>query len=165
MLVYYRIYAEDGAIPSNTAATPGDPFLGRIKVRSVPPPRTAKTVKRYIAKSENIKDRGSTSLFLTSYSKSPMDDTQKIITILNGTGPGSTPQEPLALVAKMSDPERNTLESDGRVGLANAAEPDTTPPGIRYGTSIQRSFLFATLNCWEKCTINSTPMILKWLRK
>ena len=44
-----------------------------------------------------------------------MDDANKDI-ILNrsGTGPGSTPQEPLALVAKMSDSERSALESEGR---------------------------------------------------
>ena len=140
MLVYYRIYAEDGAIPSKTSFAPGDTFIGRIKAGSVPPPLTAKTVKRCIAKSENIKDRGSTSLFPTSYSKSPMVDAEKITAIIDGTGPGSTPQEPLALVAKMSDPERS---SDGRVGLASAAEPDTTNTGIRYGTSIQTiSFSF-----------------------
>ena len=85
-----------------------------------------------------------------------MDDAEKV-TILNGTGPGSTPQEPLALVAKMSDSERNDLESAGET---NAAEP-AAPPGIRYGTSIQQSpFIFVTLNCWEKCTIKFTPMIL-----
>ena len=127
-------------MPSKTPATPGDPFIGRIKVRSVPPPRTAKTVKRCIAKLENIKDHGSTSLFLTSYSKSPIDDSEKIITILNGTGPGTTPQEPLALVAKMTYSERSALDSGRRGGHTkkkNAAKPDTTPPGIRYGTSIQ----------------------------
>ena len=124
-------------MPSKTPVSPGDAFIGRIEVGSVPPPRTAKIVKRYIAKLENIQDRGGTSLFLTSYSKSPIDDSEKVITILNGTGPGTTPQEPLALVAKMSDTERSALESDGRVGLESAAEPDTTPPGIRYGTSIQ----------------------------
>ena len=130
-------------MPSKTPATPGDPFIGRIKVRSVPPPRTAKTVKRCIAKLENIKDHGSTSLFLTSYSKSPLDEAEKV-TILNGTGPGSTLQEPLALVAKMSDSEGSDLESGGQ---ANSAEP-TTPPGVRYGTSIQQSpFIFVTLNC------------------
>jgi len=32
----------------------------------------------------------------------------------------------------MSDSERNALESDGRVGLANAAQPNTTPSDIRY---------------------------------
>ena len=107
MLVYYRIYAEDGAIPSKTPFEPGDHFLGRNKVRSVPPPRTVKAVKG-IAKVENIKDRESTSLFLTPYSQSPMDDTEKVA-ILNGTGPGSTPQDPLALVTKMSDSERSLM--------------------------------------------------------
>ena len=127
-------------MPSKTPVTPGDAFLGRIEVGSVPPLRTAKIVKRYIAKLENIQDRGSTSLFLTSYSKSPIDDSEKIITILNGTGPGTTPQEPLVLVAKMTYSERSALDSRRRGGHTkkkNAAKPDTTPPGIRYGTSIQ----------------------------
>ena len=133
------MYAEDGAIPSKTALAPGDPFLGRIKATSVPPPRTAKAVKRSIAKVENIKDRESTTLFLKLYSQSPMDDADKI-TILNDTGPGSTPQEPLALVAKMSDPECSALESEERGGLASAAEPVTTPSELRYGTSIHHTF-------------------------
>ena len=92
---------------------------------------------------ENIKDRTSTSLFLTPYSQSPMADADKV-TILNRTGPGSMPQEPLALVAKMSDSERSALESGGRCGLTSAAETDTTSPEIRYRTSIQLfpTFLF-----------------------
>ena len=145
MLVYYRIYAEDGAIPTKTPAAPSDPFVGRIKARFVPPPHTAKTFKRSISKMENIKNSTSTSLFLTPYSQSPMGDADKV-TILYRTGPGSTPQEPLALVAKMSDSERSALESGRRGGLASAAELDTTPPEIRYCTSIQcsSSFLFIT---------------------
>ena len=140
LLVYYRIYAEDGAIPSKTPVA-GDPFLGRIKARSVPPPHTAKTVKRSIAKVENINDRTCTTIFLTPFSKSPMGDAEKV-TVLNGTGPGSSPQEPLALVARMSDSERSSLESDGRGGLASAAEPDTISPEVRYGTSIHTLLLF-----------------------
>jgi hypothetical protein len=136
LLVYYRIYAEDGGIPSKTPV-PGDPFLGHIKARSVPPPHTVKTVKRSIAKVEDIIDPTSTSLFLTPYSQSSMADADKV-TILNRTGPGSTPQEPLALVAKMSDSERSALESGERGGLASAAEPDATLPEIRYRTSILR---------------------------
>ena len=31
---YYRIYAEDGALPSKTLVAHSDPFIGRIKVRS-----------------------------------------------------------------------------------------------------------------------------------
>ena len=98
----------------------------------MPPPRTAKVVKRSIANVENINDREKTNLFLTPFSESPMDDAVKVI-ILNGTGSGSTPQEPFALVAKMSDSERTILESDGRdAGLAST---ETTPPDIQYGMS------------------------------
>ena len=144
MLVYYRIYAEDGAIPSKAPATPGDPFIGRIKARSVPPPHrdTVQAVKRTISKVENIKDRTSPSLFLTPYSQSPMDNADKV-TALNRTasGPGSTPQDPLAFVVKMS---RSALESEGRGGLESVAEPDTTRDSeIRYRTSIQHSFTFS----------------------
>ena len=143
LIVYYRIYAEDGAIPSKTPVDAGDPFLGRIKASSVPLPRTAKTVKRSISKVENIKDRAGTTLFLTLYSNSPMDDAEKV-TMLNGIGPGSMPQEPLALVAKMSVSERSALESDGRTrfGLTSAAEPDSTSSEVRYGASIQHLLLF-----------------------
>ena len=129
-----------------TPVSAGDPFLARIKVRSVPPPRTVKTIKRCISTVENIKDSESTSLFLTPYSQSSMGDADKVI--LNGNGLGSTPREPLALVAKMSDSERSTLESlaDGRSGLASAAVPDTISPEIQYRTSFIRSltFLFVT---------------------
>ena len=74
----------------------------------MPPPHTGNAVKRRIAKVESINDRISTSLFLTPYSKSPVGDTDKVA-ILSRAGPGSTPQEPLALVAKMSDSERSEV--------------------------------------------------------
>ena len=144
LLVYYRIYAEDGAIPSETPVAHGDPFLGRINARYVPPPHTAKAVKRSISKVENFKDCTITSLFLTPYTQSPIGDADEI-TILNCTGPGSTPQEPLALVAKISESERSALESGGRDELASAQVAE--PPEIRYRTSIQQSpiFLFRLL--------------------
>ena len=69
-----------------------------------------------------------------------MDDAGKVA-ILDRTGPGSTPQEPLALLAKIPDSERSA-ESGRRVSAAS----DTTPPEIRYCTSIQHcpTFLFIT---------------------
>jgi hypothetical protein len=145
LLVYYRIYSEDGSILSKAPAAPDDPFLGRIKARSVPPPHTVKAIKHSIAKVEDIKDRTSTSLFLTPHSESPMGDADKV-SILNHTALGSTPQEPLALVAKMSDAERSILESGRRGGLVNTAGSDTKPAEIRYRTSIQHfpTFLFVT---------------------
>ena len=128
-----------------TPAAPSNPFLGRIKARSVAFPHTVQAVKRSIANVEKIKDRTSTSLFLTPYSQSPMGNAGKVA-ILNRTGPGSTPQEPLAVVAKMSDFERSALEFEGRSGLVSAADHDTMPAGIQYRMSIQHSptFLFIT---------------------
>ena len=142
-LVYYRIYAEDGAIPSKTPVSPNDPFLGRIKAISVPPPHTAKAVKFSIAKVENIKDRTNTSLYLSPYGQSPMSDSEKV-SILNRSGLGSTPQEPLAIVAKMPDSERSKMESEGGGELASPVESDTTTTEIRYCKSVQHSptFLF-----------------------
>ena len=76
-----------------------------------------------------------------------MDEADKAI-FLNrtGAGPGSTPQEPLALVTKISDSERSALDSEGRIGLASAAQHDTTSPEIQYRMFIQHSltFLFVT---------------------
>ena len=101
----------------------------------MPPPHrdTAYAIKCTIAKVENINGRTSTSLFLTQYSQSPMRDDDKV-TILNRAGAGSTPQEPLAFVARISE---SALESGGRGGLEGSAQLDTTPDSeIRYRTSI-----------------------------
>ena len=94
-------------------------------------------MKRSIAKAENIEDLKKTSLFLSPFSQSPLDDAVKV-TIHNLTDPGSTPEKPLAFVATMSDSERR------RGGLAMAAS--TESDDVRYGKSIQHSespnFLF-----------------------
>ena len=95
----------------------------------VAPPHTVQNVKRSIANVENIKDHTVTSLFLTPHSQSPMGDACKV-TILGRTGPGSTPQKPLALVAKMLDSKRSALESEGRGGLASAAAFDPEQPSL-----------------------------------
>ena len=134
LLAYYRIYSEDGAIPSKTPVAPGDPFIGRINSRSVAPPHTAEAIKFRIAKAEdiNLNDPTTIRLFLSPYNQSPLDDTEKV-NILDRTGAGSTPEEPLALVAKLSDSERSALESGRRGGLTNA-EP---LPDSQYRSSIQ----------------------------
>jgi hypothetical protein len=137
LLVYYRIYVEDGAVPSQT---PVGSFLGRIKVRSVPPPRNAKAVKRSIAKVEKIRDFESSSLFLSPFSQSPMDNAD-IVTIHDFTDPGTTPEEPLALVVKLSDSEPSAGE---RGGLASAAE-DTAD--VRFGRFNTPTSLFVLTPC------------------
>ena len=119
----------------------------------MPPPHhdrnTAKAIKISIAKAENINDDTNTSLFLTPYSQLPMGRADRVNALnLIASGPGSTPQDPLAFVAEISG---SALESDGRGRLQatnqveSAADPDTPPDSeIRYRTSIRHcpSFLF-----------------------
>jgi hypothetical protein len=99
-------------------------------------------VKRSLAKVEGINERASNTLFLTPYSQSPMKDAGKV-TILNDTGPGLLPQEPLALVAKVSDSERAALESRERNVLASSvpAESGTSSQNVQYRTPFYTSTL------------------------
>jgi len=122
LAVYYRVFFEDGAIPTLHPATPDDPFLGRVLATSITPPHKVDSLKRCLAKHEDI-DRGKTiSLFLTRSSKSPMDDTSKI-NILKRTGTGSTPREALALVVKLPD---RIAERRERPALVNYDGPTET---------------------------------------
>jgi hypothetical protein len=95
--VYYRVYAEDGAIPSGNPVYTDDPSLGRILAKLVTPPHTAISVKRCLSHVENIDDKISTKLFVATSSQTPMDDTGRIS--LTYPGPGCTLNEPMALVA------------------------------------------------------------------
>ncbi|KAJ7432361.1 hypothetical protein B0H11DRAFT_2126417 [Mycena galericulata] len=54
--INYRVYTEDEAIPSKTAFDPADPFQGRIRGRSIPPPHTIETLKRCLAHAEGFSD-------------------------------------------------------------------------------------------------------------
>jgi len=96
--VYYRIYAEDGAIPSVNPVYSDDPYLGRIPARLVTPPHTALNLRRCLSDIENIGDKITTRLFISASSQNPMDDTGRV-SIHAYPGPGHMPNEPVALVA------------------------------------------------------------------
>ncbi|KAJ6549564.1 hypothetical protein DFH09DRAFT_1039373, partial [Mycena vulgaris] len=108
--VYYLVYARDGAIiRSRTALDPTNPFIGRIKASSVPPPLTAGSLKRTLAHAEGIPDpSGSrTSLYQSPTDQAPMKDSQKVA--IHGIGIASTPATALALifVAEVSEAEKD----------------------------------------------------------
>jgi hypothetical protein len=107
--VYYRLYTEDESIPSANSIHSNDPFLGRISSNAVTPPHTAINLKRCLLAVENIDTSISTSLFITASAQEPLDDMAKVL-ILKVPGPGCTPNEPMALVAKVSGADRSTLE-------------------------------------------------------
>jgi hypothetical protein len=96
ILVYYRIYNEDGEIHSMRSFDPLDHPLGRIDAHFVAPPYTAASLKRCISNAERfayLEDK----LFLDISSESPMDD-ELSISILTNEGPGALANKPMAFV-------------------------------------------------------------------
>jgi hypothetical protein len=107
-LVYYRVYTEDFAIPSKVPVNPDDPYLARIMAKSVAPPHTVSSLKRHLSKVEGITNHQDSSLFSAPSGQSAMDNLYRL-SLLSDEGPWSMPQEPLALVAKLSESERNAF--------------------------------------------------------
>jgi hypothetical protein len=100
LLVYYRLFTENIGMLSDKPAFPSDPYLGRVRANSVAPPQTVYLIKRHLCKIENIGDFLGSILFLSGSSLSPLNDTERII--LTPGGPGSSPDEPMELVVKVS---------------------------------------------------------------
>lgn len=95
--VYYRVYTPERAIPSLDAFHPKDSFLGRIDVTRIPPPHTVSTLSRCLADAEKlVYQHVHPLIFPTAASQSAIPGTQKISIL--GRGPGSVPEEALALV-------------------------------------------------------------------
>jgi hypothetical protein len=132
--VYYRVFFEDGADPTLHPATLDDPFLGCVLATSIAPPHNFDSLKRCLAKHEDIDHRRqSISLFLTRSSPSPMDDTSEI-DIIKPSGTGSTPQEALALVMKLPDSD---IEWSERPALVNHE--------VSTGTRYRKKFVAFTI--------------------
>jgi hypothetical protein len=104
--VYYRVYAEDGLIPSANPAYSDDIYLGRILATRVSPPHAAINIMHCLSGVESIDEGVATTLFLTASSLSPMDNNDRV-SILAYPGPGCTPDKPMVLVAKFSASEHS----------------------------------------------------------
>jgi hypothetical protein len=129
--VYYRLYAEDGAIPSANPVHSDNLYLGRIPAELVTPPHTAASLRRCLSNVENIDDKISTTLFIAASSRNPMDDTGHL-SILADPGPGCTPNEPIALVAKFSVANRSSPHAmTPEIALLSSQE-GSTPLETRY---------------------------------
>src|ERR1700735_5629733 len=133
--VYYRTYAEDGAIPSANSVYSDDPYLGRIPAKLVTPPHTAINLRPCLSDVENIDDTVTTTLFISASSQNPMDDTGRV-SIQAYPGRGCTPNEPVALVAMSS---ARSLSGPKEAVPAQEPEEDplparecATPVEIRY---------------------------------
>jgi hypothetical protein len=109
--VYYRVYAEDGVIPTANPAYTDDLYLGRILPELVTPPHTAANLKHCLSGFEKIDESVTTSLFRSSSSQTPMDDNYRV-SIFSYPGPGCKPNEPMALVAMFTGADRGPFEAE-----------------------------------------------------
>jgi hypothetical protein len=76
---------------------PDDLPLGRIDAHFVAPPHTVASLKRCISNAERFTYFDCDKLFIDISSDSPMDD-ELSVSILTNEGPGTTPEDSMALV-------------------------------------------------------------------
>ncbi|KAJ6489912.1 hypothetical protein C8R45DRAFT_992127 [Mycena sanguinolenta] len=96
--VYYQVYAPEGMLRWLKNPCQKNPFVGRIKATSVPPPLTAASLKRAIVQAEGLPDPlgDLTILFQTRDAQKAMDTSARVD--IFGPGLGATINTPVALV-------------------------------------------------------------------
>lgn len=96
--VYYKIFGADAALPSRHSFDPSDESIGRVPARIFPPTRTAKVIKQYIARSEELDPSQIADIYVDAESDGDaLPDTAKIGIMADG-GPGTTQELPLAII-------------------------------------------------------------------
>ncbi|KAF7345305.1 hypothetical protein MSAN_01907200 [Mycena sanguinolenta] len=119
--VYYHVYAPDGMLRwlKNPCLT--NPFVGRIKATSVPPPLTAASLRRAIVQAEGLPDPlgDLTSLFQTRDSRKAMNTSARVD--IFGGELGATAKTAVALVF-VTSPKKSlvvTSENDAQDYFGN----------------------------------------------
>lgn len=97
--MFYRLYSENEAIRSKHYITPDDQSLARINADTIPPPHTAAALRRFLCAQEGF-DPDHSVLFLKRSDTEPAMDAE-FISVLKGVGPGSSSNQPLALIVKV----------------------------------------------------------------
>jgi hypothetical protein len=121
---------EYGAVVSkNPAPSEIDSSVSCIMSALVAPPHSILSLKCCLCNYEelDINDHANTNLFLSASSRSPMDDDREA-SILEGSGLGSKPEDPLALVV-------NSCSLPNLTSLAPLPQTNKTPTP-RYGMSL-----------------------------
>ncbi|EDR00746.1 uncharacterized protein LACBIDRAFT_333832 [Laccaria bicolor S238N-H82] len=95
--IYYRLYTKGGPLESNNPIFSNDRSISRISSKSVRPPRTATSLKRYICKIEGVEGPEKSALYLSQSEKKPVDDSARLA-LRGDSGPGSSEVDPVVLV-------------------------------------------------------------------
>lgn len=101
VIVYYRIYTDDGAVNLTSAFSDKDKTLGRIDVSSITPPHTVRSVKHRIAGEEGLIDHDNITLYLRLEEDLAAQDSDHI-NLYKDDGYGSSPIHAIGLVVPAS---------------------------------------------------------------
>ncbi|EDR06891.1 uncharacterized protein LACBIDRAFT_328667 [Laccaria bicolor S238N-H82] len=96
--VYYRLYTEDGPLETYNPVYSDDIFISRISSKSIAPPRTAASLKKYLCKIEGYQiEPGKFNLYLSLGEKTPVEDSIRLA-LKGNSGAGSSGFDPVALI-------------------------------------------------------------------
>jgi hypothetical protein len=110
LVVYYRVYTENGLLLSKSDAVTDDPSLGRILGMAVTPPHTVLSLMKCLRYVEGFAGTDLVELFDSCAAQLPMDDSDRsTISLLTVSGPGSLEHEPLALVVRNGGRRRELI--------------------------------------------------------
>jgi hypothetical protein len=112
--VYYRLYTTKGPLESNNPIFSNDRFISRISSKSVRPPHTAASLKRYICKIEGMEGPGKGALYLSLSERKPLDDSARLA-LRGNSGPGSSEVDPVVFVVDKGAAEKR-LKSASNAG-------------------------------------------------
>lgn len=97
LAVYYRLYVVDGPLESVKPIYSNDCFISRILSKSVAPPHTAASLKKYVCRIEGFETAEKCTLFLSLEEKIPIGDDTRL-PLRAKSGPGLSELEPMALI-------------------------------------------------------------------
>ena len=103
--VYYRLYTKEGPLESNKPIFSNDRAISRISSKSVRPPHTAASLKRYVCKIEGVEGPEKTALYLSLSETKPVDDSARLA-LRGNSGPGSSEADPVIFVVDKGAAEK-----------------------------------------------------------
>ena len=113
---------------SNKPIDSNNPFISRIMPRSVPPPRTAASLKRHLCKIEGFSAPESCTLYLSLSENVPVDGSTRL-SLQEGFGPGLSSSDPVALVVSAQESGKRSPASVETRALGQVGEQVQTDFG------------------------------------
>ena len=107
-VVYYRLYANYGSIPSNNRIYANDLNISRTLPKLITPPLTASSVKKHLCKIEGLSGATSTTLFESLSSQTAVEELSRL-SLRGYTGPGLFVNNPIVLVVGEQDVEKRLM--------------------------------------------------------